>query len=146
MGEAIKEAEGPPNHPRARTEVVCQSPVFCNLFTTTVEIRDIPQDAVEDELPEDVLRETQEINNSVEMMNIPNTQEQCNADCRAYEEELRKANKHGESIKKGRSNRTHSEESSSEEGSEKKNRKIKRSRSNCNLRSKSSTSAKKTVR
>ena len=126
--------------------MVCQSLVSGNLFTTTVGIEDIPQDAVEDELPKDVLRETQEIYNSVEMMNIPNTQKQCNADYRAYEKELKKANKHGESIKKGRSNRTHSEGSSSEESSEKKNRKVKRSRSNCNLGSKSSTSAKKTVR
>ena len=54
------------------------SPVSGMLFSTTVEIEDIPKDAVEEMLPEDVLRETKEIFNE-----MPDTQEQCNADYRA---------------------------------------------------------------
>ena len=145
-GKKRAEADGGVSCRRARTEVVCQSPGTGNLFTTTVEIEDIPHDAVDDGLPEDVLRETQEIYNSYEPMEGVSTQEQCNADYRAYEEELRRANRQDETTKKERkTSRTRSEGSSGEESGDRKNKKkkAKRSRSNSNQERKSSTSSKK---
>ena len=143
-GKKRTEADGGVSFRRARTEVVCQSPGTGNLFTTTVEIEDIPHDAVDDVLPENVLRETQEIYNSYEPMERVNTQEQCNADDRAYEEELRRANRQDETTKKKRkTSRTRSEGSSGEESGDRKNKKAKRNRSNSNQERKSSTSSKK---
>ena len=44
-----------PEAPRGESEVVCMSPTTGSLFTTTVEINNIPRQAVEKMLPENVL-------------------------------------------------------------------------------------------
>ena len=120
QGEANKNIEPP----RAKTQVVCVSPTSGTLFTTTVEIEGIPKDAAEDMLPEDLLRETHQI--FMEEDRVSTTQEQCNEDIRAYEEQLRKANK----SKKGRRSRSRrSVEGSSSEESEADKQKTKRKKS-----------------
>ena len=93
--------------------MVCKSPVSGTLFTTTLEIEDISKNADEEILLKYVFRETQEIFN--EMFDI---QEQCNADYRANEGELKKTErKRSESKRKKSANERRAESTSSEERS-----------------------------
>ena len=89
------------------------SPTTGSLFTTTVEIDNIPRDSVGEILPEDVLRETQEVFNEMEFNSA--TQEQCNEDVRAYEMKLRNAGKATRGSKRERKAKDYRGRSSSDE-------------------------------
>ena len=110
---------------RAETEVVCMSPNTGSLFTTTVELGDIPVDAVDDMLPEDVLRETIEVFDELEG-GVSTTQEQGNEDIGRYEEELRRAQMANKPAKRERRSEGERARSSSGEASDGRSRQHKR--------------------